>query len=132
MEGSFERKALGPKYSKILPKLTIWSIWVALRLKWFKNWTKTGLAAIFQQLLPKVLGLPSLFKQPLPRVWGLVTEVARDGECVTWMDGTVHHPYLYRFDFPGIRKSTNVVSVRAQGTLVKGAGGRTLVLGGST
>ena len=36
-----------------------------------QNDTKTGHAAIFQQLLPKVLGLPSLFKQPLPRVWGL-------------------------------------------------------------
>ena len=48
-----------------------------------------GLPAIFQQLLPKVLGLPGLFKQPLPRVWGLVREVARDGEGVTWMDGTV-------------------------------------------
>ena len=34
------------------------------------------------------LGLPNLFKQPLPKVWGLVREVARDGECVTWMDGT--------------------------------------------
>ena len=34
-----------------------------------QNGTKTGHAAIFQQLLPKVLGLPSLFKQPLPRVW---------------------------------------------------------------
>ena len=28
-------------------------------------------------------------QQPLPKVWGLVREVARDGECVTWMDGTV-------------------------------------------
>ena len=33
--------------------------------------------------------LLSILKPPFPKVWGLVREVARDGECVTWMDGTV-------------------------------------------
>ena len=48
-----------------------------------------GLPSLFKQPLLTVWGLPSLFKQPLPRVWGLVREVARDGECATWMDGMV-------------------------------------------
>ena len=79
VEGSFGRKALCPKYCKMLPKRIIWSIWVALGPKWVKNHAKTGLAAIFQQPLRRfgplfqqplrrVWGLPRIFKQPLPRV----------------------------------------------------------------
>ena len=48
-----------------------------------------GLPAILQQPHPKVSGLQGFFKQPLPRLWGLVREVAKEGGCVTWMDGTV-------------------------------------------
>ena len=55
VEGSFERKALGPKYCKMQPKLTIWSIWVVLGLKWFK-------------MVPKLAMQPS-FNNSFRRFW---------------------------------------------------------------
>ena len=93
VEGSFERKTVGPKYCKMQPKLTFWSIWVVLGLKWFKMVPKLAMQpssfrrfwafqassnnpfrrygvfqASFNNPFRGFLGLPSLFKQPLPRV----------------------------------------------------------------
>ena len=90
VEGSFERKTVGPKYCKMQPKLTFWSIWVVLGLKWFKMVPKLipsegfrpskplqttpsecmGSSKHLSTTLPKVWAFQVSSNSPFPRVWG--------------------------------------------------------------
>ena len=67
--GFFRKKSLGPEIMQNATKTDHLKHLGSLGPGMVQNGTQTGHAAIFQQLLPKVLGLSSLFKQPLPRIW---------------------------------------------------------------